>query len=61
MTLKGVWNLTVQRTIDNIMRKISEEKWFEYKKKLAQKRADKIIREIESDHGMNHGHKPAYQ
>ncbi len=61
MTLKGVWNLTVQRTIDNIMRKLSEEKWFEYKKKLAQKRADKIIREIESDPGINHGHKPAYQ
>ncbi len=61
MTLKGVWNITVQRTIDNLMRKLNEEKWFAYKKNLAYKRAEKAIKEIESDPGMNHGHKPAYQ
>ncbi|MBX2964007.1 MAG: cupin-like domain-containing protein [Cyclobacteriaceae bacterium] len=43
MKAKGLWNLTVQRTTDNIMRKLNDEKWFDYKKKLAYKRADKII------------------
>ncbi|MBX2947260.1 MAG: cupin-like domain-containing protein [Cyclobacteriaceae bacterium] len=43
MKARGLWNLTVQRTTDNIMRKLNDEKWFAFKKKLAHKRADKII------------------
>ncbi|MGC3943473.1 MAG: cupin-like domain-containing protein [Chryseolinea sp.] len=43
LKLGGLWNLTVQRTTDNIMRKINDEKWFEYKKNLARTRADKAI------------------
>ena len=46
MKLGGLWNLTVQRTTDNIMRKLNDEKWFVYKKKLAQERADKAISEL---------------
>lgn len=42
----GVWNLTVQRTTDNLMRKLNEEKWFSYKKKLAQKRAIKAMKNL---------------
>lgn len=43
MKARGLWNLTVQRTTDNIMRKLNDEKWFAFKKKLAYKRADKVI------------------
>jgi len=43
MKAKGLWNLTVQRTTDNIMRKLNDEKWFAFKKQLAYKRADKVI------------------
>lgn len=43
MKLGGIWNLTVQRTTDNVMRKLNEEKWFDFKKKLAQERAEKAI------------------
>jgi ribosomal protein L16 Arg81 hydroxylase len=42
----GLWNLTVQRTTDNMMRKINNEKWFEYKKKLAHARADRAIQKL---------------
>lgn len=61
MQLRGVWNITVQRTIDNLMRKLNDKKWFEYKKNLANKRAEKAIKEIESDAQMNPDQKPAYQ
>jgi hypothetical protein len=46
MKLGGLWNLTVQRTTDNVMRKIDDAKWFDYKKKLAQIRADKAISKL---------------
>ncbi len=47
MKLGGLWNLTVQRTTDNIMRKLNDEKWFVYKKNLARERADKKIAELD--------------
>jgi hypothetical protein len=43
MKLGGVWNITVQRTTDNIMRKLGDERWFEYKKNLARERADRAM------------------
>jgi len=46
MKLGGLWNLTVQRTTDNVMRKIDDAKWFDYKKKLAQTRAEKAISKL---------------
>lgn len=46
MKLGGLWNLTVQRTTDNLMRKVNDEKWFEYKKNLARERAKKAISEL---------------
>lgn len=46
LKLGGLWNLTVQRTTDNIMRKINDEKWFVYKKNLARTRAERAIREV---------------
>lgn len=46
MKARGLWNLTVQRTTDNIMRKLNDEKWFAYKKELANKRAERIIQNL---------------
>lgn len=46
MKFNGLWNLTVQRTTDNLMRKINEDKWFAYKKKLANKRAERAMKEL---------------
>jgi len=46
MKLGGVWNLTVQRTTDNVMRKLIDEKWFDYKKKVAHRRAEKAIHKL---------------
>jgi ribosomal protein L16 Arg81 hydroxylase len=40
----GFWNLTFQRTTDNLMRKINDEKWFIYKKSLAKRRALKAMK-----------------
>lgn len=48
LKLKAVWKVTILRGIDNLMRKINEEKWFAYKKKLAKKRADKAIINIKT-------------
>ncbi len=61
MKLKGLWNVTVQRTTDNIMRKIDDKWWFDYKKNLARKRADRVIRKIESGNGGSHNRQPVYQ
>jgi ribosomal protein L16 Arg81 hydroxylase len=47
MKLGGLWNLTFQRTTDNIMRKLNDEKWFVYKKNLARERAEKAIAELD--------------
>ena len=44
MILGGFWNLTFQRTMDNLMRKINDEKWFIYKKSLAKRRALKSMK-----------------
>lgn len=51
--LKGLRNLIVLRTIDNLMRKFNEEKWFVYKKKIANSRAEKAIIKIEESQGIN--------
>ena len=40
---RGIWNLSVLRTTDNLCRKISDEKWFSYKKRVAYERAEKAI------------------
>jgi len=45
---KGIWNLSVLRTTDNICRKFNDEKWFEYKKRVAYERADKAIEKLKS-------------
>jgi ribosomal protein L16 Arg81 hydroxylase len=47
MKLRGLWNLTVQRNIDNLMNRVNDQKWFDYKKKLAQTRAEKAIQRLE--------------
>jgi len=52
MKLRGVYNLTVQRTTDNIMRKMNDEKWFIYKKKLAHERAEKAIQKLDGTSSM---------
>ncbi|MBL7861681.1 MAG: cupin-like domain-containing protein [Cyclobacteriaceae bacterium] len=46
MKVRGVYNLTIQRTTDNLMRKMNDKKWFEYKKSLARERAQKAMSRI---------------
>jgi len=43
MKFDGLWNLTAQRTTDNVMRKVNEEKWFDFKRNLAARRAIKAM------------------
>jgi ribosomal protein L16 Arg81 hydroxylase len=43
---KGIWHLSALRITDNIMRKVNDKKWFEYKKALARQKADKAIRKL---------------
>jgi Cupin-like domain len=43
------YNLTIQRKLDDLLRKLFGDKWFELKKSIAQKRAEKAIREIEKN------------
>ena len=40
---KGIWHLSALRITDNIMRKINDKKWFEYKRNLAMQKAEKAI------------------
>jgi hypothetical protein len=49
LKLKGAYNLTIQRKLDDLLRKLFGDKWFELKKSIAQKRAEKAIREIEKN------------
>lgn len=44
--LNGIWNLTVQRATDNVMRKVNDEKWFTFKKNLANKRAMRAMKQF---------------
>jgi ribosomal protein L16 Arg81 hydroxylase len=46
---RGIWNLSVLRTTDNICRKISDEKWFSYKKRVAYERAEKAIGKLNAE------------
>lgn len=46
MKVGGIWNLTVQRTTDNVMRKLNEDKWFDYKKRVAKKRAERAMKQF---------------
>lgn len=61
LKLKGVYNLTIQRKLDDIMRKMFGQKWFNFKKEVARKRADRAIRKIERNSGEHHHHTPVYQ
>ena len=45
--LRGAYNLIIQRRLDDIMRKLFGQKWFNLKKSIARKRADRAIKEIE--------------
>ncbi len=60
--LKGGFNVTIRRKFDDIMRKIYDQKWFEYKKRLANKRANAAIDKINSGQGNNfpNKHSPAF-
>ncbi|MEZ5014230.1 MAG: cupin-like domain-containing protein [Chitinophagales bacterium] len=58
LKIKGVYNLTFQRKFDDLMRKMRGQKWFEYKKKVARRRAERAIRRIDND---NNTRQPAYQ
>lgn len=42
----GFWNLTFQRAVDNIMRNLNDEQWFQFKMRLANLQAEKAIRDL---------------
>ena len=46
---KGIWHLSALRVTDNIMRKIDDKKWFEYKKNLARQKAEKAIEKLTAE------------
>lgn len=50
--LKGIWYIVVLRNIDNLMRRLNEKKWFQYKKKIANSRAEKAIKKFKETHGI---------
>lgn len=60
--LKGGYNVTLRRKFDDVMRKLYDQKWFEYKKRLAQKRANAAISKIDHGQGNNipRKHSPAF-
>lgn len=60
LKIKGAYNLSVQRKFDDMMRWMFDKKWFNYKVAIAQKRANKEIKKIESDNNGQQSHKPAY-
>jgi ribosomal protein L16 Arg81 hydroxylase len=45
---KGIWHLSALRITDNIARKLNDEKWFDYKRKLAYERAERAISRLQS-------------
>lgn len=46
LKVKAVVNLTVQRKFDELMRKLMPEKWYAYKLRLAERRANKAMAKI---------------
>lgn len=57
--LRGAYYLTVQRTIDQAMRRILGDKWFKWKKHVAENRANRAIELIEREQDHNQHHTPA--
>ena len=43
---KGIWHLSALRITDNVMRKINDKKWFEYKKRKAYRKAEKAMAKL---------------
>jgi len=58
--LEGLWNVSIQRKFDDLMRKWNDKKWFAYKQKIAMKRAQKAIDKIERNNGGMASGKPAF-
>lgn len=54
--LQGGFNVTIRRKFDDIMRKLFNQKWFEYKKKLANKRAIAALEKIDRSNNSNEPH-----
>ena len=48
--LEGLWNVSIQRKFDDLMRWMSDKKWFAFKKRLAEKRAAKAMKEYLAAH-----------
>jgi len=44
--LRGVYNVVLQRKFDDLMRKLGGQRWFEFKKALAYKKAEKAIQQL---------------
>lgn len=57
---KAIINLTVRRKFDDVMRSLFGKKWFSYKLKLAQKRANKVISKLQPDKKVQEN-QPAYR
>jgi ribosomal protein L16 Arg81 hydroxylase len=58
--LKGGFNVTIRRKFDDWMRAINNDKWFNYKKRIAQKRAQKAMDKLGGGSGMTNHQKPAF-
>ncbi len=52
--LYGIYNLTVQRSVDTLMRFIFRDAWFTWKKQVAIRRAEEAMARIERDRDQHH-------
>lgn len=51
--VKGGFNVTIRRKFDDLMRAMFDKKWFEYKKRVAFKRADKAMQKVNKNNDGN--------
>lgn len=58
--IKGGFNVTIRRKFDDMMRAINNDKWFAYKKRLAQKKAQKAMEKLGGGTGTANQQKPAF-
>ncbi|HCK23069.1 MAG TPA: hypothetical protein DHW15_13210 [Bacteroidetes bacterium] len=60
LRLQAVYHLTLERWMDTALNKLLGKNWFEYKKKLAYRRAEQAMENNHYDNDMNHTPTPAF-
>lgn len=58
--LRGAYNVTIQRKLDDLMRWARGDKWFAYKKRIAHQRAEEALRHLGPTDPTQHNAKPAF-